>query len=96
MTDIMLNVWDNIVSGQELRYYGHFMPDGWVIQPLYEPSNKPGVISQNEDSLVKLAFAFSQTEKVSSMMVLLGLGIGSIQLSEGSQTIPAAPDPLAP
>lgn len=67
-----------------------------MIQPLYEPSNKPGVISQNEDSLTKLAFAFSQTEKVSSAMVLLGLGIGSIQFSEESQTIPATLDPLAP
>ena len=67
-----------------------------MIQALYEPSHKPGVISQNEDSLAKLAFAFSQTGKVSSAMVLLELGIGTIQLSEGSQTIPDTPDPLAP
>ena len=96
MAGIMPSVWDNTISGQELRFYGHLMPDGWVIQPLYEPSNKPGIISQNEGSLAKLAFALSQTEKVSSAIVLLGLGMGSIQLSEESQTIPATPDPLAP
>lgn len=49
-----------------------------MIQPLCEPSHKPEVISQNAGSSAKGAFAFSQTQRVSSLMVLLGLDTGSI------------------
>lgn len=45
--------------------------------------------------LIKVAFAFSRTQKVSSAVVLLGLVLGSIQLLHGPQTIPAALDSLA-
>ena len=53
------------MSYQASRYHGCVMPDGGMIQSLHESSHKPGVISQNEGSSAKEAFAFSQTQRVS-------------------------------